>query len=278
MSTKKILEFSPSGPSIFCQFLQHLAKQQGWDLQYECQTEFSLESLQNCDMAKVDMSFSEEILNQMHVQPTLVRTVRCLDSLIFEDGKWYPRLLLHEALRKVLVDSARDLDIRVPGFVIGESEVARTVASVFAEVGFGEIYVVGQSAEKLAIQMDILRRGHFGIQFRELLEDELTIQSLSSSIIVNTVDLTNDKTLLSDLSYFNFMKRDGYALDLNLLPYQNPLLEEAQRADLRVLHPYIVAASLTELWIQKLQIETPLKVEELRESWKSFLKEISPSV
>ncbi|HEX7676144.1 MAG TPA: hypothetical protein VF412_18350 [Bdellovibrio sp.] len=278
MSTKKILEFSSSGPSIFCQFLQHLAKQHGWDLQYECHSDFSLELLQNFDIAKVDMSFSEEILTLMHVQPTLVRTVRCLDSLIFEDGKWYPRLLLHEALRRVLVDNARDLDIRVPAFVIGESEVARTVASVFAEVGFGEIYVVGQSAEKLSAQMEILKRGHFGIQFHQLLEDELTIQSLSSSIIVNTVDLTNDKTLLNDLSYFNFMKRDGYALDLNLLPFQNPLLEEAERADLRVLHPYIVSAFLTELWLEKLQMGTSLKVEELRESWKSFLKEISPSV
>jgi len=155
---------------------------------------------------------------------------------------------------------------------------ARAVCAVLAELGFGEIYVVGQEAEQLEIQIELLRKSHFGIKFKPLMFHELTIQSLSASIIINTVDLSQDKELLSDLSYFNFMKRDGYALDLNLLPYPNPLLEEAERAELRVLHPSLVAATWTHLWIEKLQIETSLKVEELHESWKNFLRENSPSV
>ncbi|QDK37351.1 hypothetical protein [Bdellovibrio sp. NC01] len=278
MSTKKILEFNPEGQGIFCRYLENLAKQQGWDFTFETHPEFKMELLDQADMAKVELTLSDAVLPQLHLLSTAVRTIRCVDAFAPEDGKWLPRLYTYEAIRKVLVDCARDLDVRLPAFVVGHTELARVVASVFAELGFSEIYVVGEDAEQLAVQMDILRRAHFGIKFRDLLSEELTIQSLSAAIIVNTVDLSQNKELLNDLSYFNFMKVNGYALDLNLLPYHNSLLEEAERADLRVLHPALVAASLTEIWLQRLQVGASLKVEELRESWKKFLQEISPSV
>ncbi|MDG0817526.1 Rossmann-fold NAD(P)-binding domain-containing protein [Bdellovibrio svalbardensis] len=276
MSARKILEFNPAGPGLFCRHLEFLAKEQGWDLQFENHTEYSAEILETAEMAKVDFELSAMILPQLHIQPTLVRTVRSMDCFVKEDGKWYPRLYFYEALRKVLVDCARDLDIRVPAFVVGDTERARVVASVFAQIGFSEIYVVGEDKSRLAEQMEVLRRNHLGIKFHELLADELTIQSVSGSIIVNTLDVSQNKSLLSDLSYFNFLKRDGYVMDLNLMPYHNPLLEEAERAELRVLHPHLVAASLTHLWLEKLQLGASLKVEDLRESWKSFLKQISP--
>lgn len=278
MSARKILEFNPAGPGLFCRHLEFLAKEQGWDLQFETQPEYKIELLDDAEMVSVDFSLSATILSQLHIQPTLVRTVRSMDSFVKEDGKWYPRLYFYEALRKVLVDCARDLDIRVPAFVVGDTELSRIVASVLAQVGFSEIYVVGEDAARLNEQMKILRRNHLGIKFHELRADELTIQTVSGSIIVNTLDVSANKALLSDLSYFNFLKTDGYALDLNLMPYHNPLLEEAERADLRVLHPYLVFASLTQLWLEKLQLGTSLKVEDLRESWKTFLKQISPSV
>lgn len=278
MSTKKILEFNPEGQSLFCQFLAHLAKEQGWDFQFETHPEYNADLLDSADMVRVDMSLSDGILEKTNVQPTLVRTVRCVDSFVKEDGKWYPRLLFYEALRKVLVDSARDMDIRAPAFVIGDTEKARVVTSVLAQMGFGEIYVVGQDPISLSVQMQLLKRSHLGIHFQGMMADQLTILSVSAAIVINTVDISKDRELLSDLSYFNFMKRDGYALDLNLLPFVNPLLEEAERAELRVLHPSLVAAQLTLLWLEKLVPESRLKVEDLRESWKTFLKQISPSV
>ncbi len=278
MSTRKILEFNPNGPGLFCRHLEFLSKEQGWDLQFETHAQYSAELLESAAMAKVDFALSSTILNQLHIQPTLVRTVRSMDCFVKEDNRWYPRLFMYEALRKVLVDCARDLDIRIPAFVVGDSELARVVASVFAQIGFSEIYVVGEDESKLKEQMEILRRNHLGIKFHELMADELTIQAVSGSIIVNTLDVSQNKALLNDLSYFNFLKRDGYALDLNLIPYHNPLLEEAERAELRVLHPYLVSASLTQMWLEKLQLGASLKVEDLRESWKIFLKQISPSV
>ncbi|HWU43802.1 MAG TPA: hypothetical protein VN132_10200, partial [Bdellovibrio sp.] len=133
MNARKILEFSPNGPSLFFRFLEHLAKEQGWDFQFEQQTEFHTQLLDEASMANVDMNLSGTILPQLHVLPTLVRTVQCLDAFVQEDGHWYPRLIFFDALRAVLVDRARDLDIRLPAFVVGHLDQARAVCAVLAE-------------------------------------------------------------------------------------------------------------------------------------------------
>ena len=278
MSAKRILDIRREGPSLFCQHLKFLAGKQGWEWTIEHHSEYAAELLQNADMVKIEMSMSADVISQTHIQPALVRSTQCLDSMVFEDGKWYPRILFHEALAEILVSSARDLDIRLPAFIIGVGPESRVVAAVFSQVGFGEIYLVGEDKALLHDEVQHLRRSHFGINFVELPVEELTIQSVSASIIINTVDLSQDKVLLEDLSYFNFMKTNGYAMDLNLLPEHNLLLEEAARADLKILQPSSLAAEITYIWLQKLLGSSPLKVEELRESWKSFLKENSSSV
>ncbi|AFY01193.1 hypothetical protein [Bdellovibrio bacteriovorus] len=264
-------------PGQFMRFMQALAGEKGWDWQFETVTEFSREVFQGAAAVKVASALSAEILPQMKVLPTQVRAVQVLDTFFPEDGSWYPRVLLHEALRMVLVAEARDLDIRAPAFVIGHSEEARVVASVLALMGISDIYLVGESAG-LEEHQQALMRSHLGIHFHILPIDELTMQAVSAGIVVNTVDLSGQQALLTDLSYFNYMKGTGYALDLNLLSLQNLLLEEAEKAELRVLHPVLVAEALTRLWLERLRPEHNLSHEDIRESWTRFLKQNSSSV
>lgn len=273
-----IREIRPEGtPGQFIRFMQSLAAAKGWDWQFETVSEFSADVFKGATAVQVAPSLSAEILPQMKVLPTQVRAVHVLDSFFSEDGSWYPRVLLHEALRMVLVAEARDLDIRAPAFVIGHSEEARVVASVLALMGISDVYLVGE-AEGLEEHQQSLMKSHLGIRFHILPIDELTMQAVSAGIVVNTVDLSGQQALLTDLSYFNYMKGTGYALDLNLVPLQNLLLEEAEKAELRVLHPALVAEALTRLWLERLLPDHNLSNEEIRESWTRFLKENSSSV
>lgn len=271
MSTLKIVEFRPEGMSPFIQFLQYLAKKKSWDWQFETLPEFSMEALNGAHAAKVFPRLSADILPQLKVLPSQVRSIETLDSFFNENGTWYPRLLLHEALKDVLISEARDLDIRAPAFVVGDNNEARVAAAVLAEMGVSDIYLVG-AAETLQPQKEILARAQIGIRFHILIPDDLTLQAVSAGIIVNTVDLSQQKSLLTDLSYFNFMKHKGYALDLNLIPSQNLLLEEAEKAELRVLSPVLVATVLSQMWLQRLNV-TGVALTELRDEWNHFLKE-----
>nr|WP_295905135.1 hypothetical protein [uncultured Bdellovibrio sp.] len=274
MSTHKIVEFRPEGMGHFVRYLKFLSEKKGWGWEFEVHPEFSRDLMQGAMAVKVAPSLSPNILPQLQVLPTLVRTLECTDSFFAENGTWYPRLLLHEALRLVFVEASNDLDIRAPAFVIGDNEEARTASSALAEMGIADIYMVG-SGRKMQRQKDILSRSQLGIRFHVLPAEELTLQAVSAGIVVNTVDLSSQKSLLTDLSYFNFMSPAGYALDLNILPEHNLLLEEAVKADLRVLHPILVASVYTKLWLDRLEVGSELSHEEITESWREFLKQNS---
>lgn len=272
MNKTKLVEFHPSGSSLFARFLNWLSLQNNWGWELELHSDFSWIPMDEVLAIHVDPSLAGQVLPQVKILPTLIRSLETLDSFFYEDGGWYPRLIGWEALRQVLISEARDLDIRCPAFVVGDGDEVRVVASVLGELGVTDIFLVGDVG-LLKVQKNILSRSHIGIQFHMLNSEELTLQAVSAGILVNTVDLTEKKTLLTDLSYFNFMKKGGYILDLNLLPAHNLLLEEAERAELKSLSPILLAATQTRLWLERLKPGHSFSKEELISCWTQFLQE-----
>lgn len=271
MKILKIAEVRSQGFSPFIQFLKFLTEQKGWGWEFELCPEYSMDLLERVDAVSVDPLLSSLILPQISVASALVKSVGCLDSFFKEGRTWYPRLLIHEAIRLVLVEQARDLDTRSPAFVIGDGELSRIVSSVLVEMGIRDLYLVGDLGF-LEHQKEILMRSHFGSRFHLLPPEELTLQSVSSGILVNTVDLSEQKNLLTDLSYFNYMKSSGFVLDLNVFPVENNLLEEAEREDLRVLSPVLCLRQLVPLWMKQLEVPLQISDDEVCELWEQFLK------
>ncbi len=68
------------------------------------------------------------------------------------------------------------------------------------------------------------------------------------------------------------MKRSGYVLDLSVVPTKNLFLEEATRAELRVLSPVLLAVTETRLWLDRLRVKD-ISNEEIHSMWTEFLKE-----
>ncbi len=273
MNPIKFLEFNPQGPGLFVRHFESLSKEQGWDIQFETYSEFNSDLLKDADIAKIDMSLSVLALRELKLQPTLVRTLQSTDFLIKEEGLWYPRVFLYEALRKVLVEYARGLDNRDSAFVVGTSEEAMVSGAVLAHMGFRKIYFTGHDIAELKLKTELLKKNFFGIEFSILDAGYLTAQTIGANIVINTINIAEDKELLRDMSYFNYMKRRGFVVDLNLIPYHNPLLEEAQRAELRVVYPIPIAAEETYYCLQQLDLLGQLKVEDLCQSWERFLME-----
>lgn len=275
MSTVKVVEVRPEGVSPFIKYLKFLSEKKGWGWNIETVPDFSKDLFNQATALKIAPALADSVLPQITVTPTLVRNVECLDSFFKEGAAWYPRLLIHEALRLVLISEARDLDILAPAFVVGDNNDARVAAAVLAEMGISEVYLIG-NPDKLQNHQRILSRSQVGVKFNIMAAEDLTLQAVNVGIVINTENLTEQKALLVDLSYFNFMKRLGYVLDANLLPVQNLLLEEAEKADLRVLSPVLVAKVYTRLWLERmLPEEQQLSRQEIDDSWTEFLKTMS---
>ncbi|MGZ3772651.1 MAG: hypothetical protein ACXVCY_14785 [Pseudobdellovibrionaceae bacterium] len=273
MNTRKIVEIRPEGTGIFINYLKFLSKEREWEWIFENHPGLEEDILKNASAVKIDTSLSSQIISQLKVLSSRVRDLGVLDSLFQENGVWYPRLLLYDALRLVLVNEASDLDVRAPAFVVGSTEEARVAVATLADIGISDFYMVGDT-ERLNHEKEVLLRSLFGIRIQILPPEDLTIQALSAGVMINTMDLTNQKSLLMDLSYFNYMKQNGYVLDLNISGKHQLLLEEAEKADLKAVTPRTVAEVYTQLWFERLNI----KFDAIAESWSRFLKEISSSV
>ncbi|MBO9666377.1 MAG: hypothetical protein J7501_06145 [Bdellovibrio sp.] len=277
MSIQKIHEINAEAPSTVFRFLEKLAKEKG-SLECVSHTEYSPEILKDADLVLFSFAQSNELLPLLSVLPSLVRSLGCFDAYAPDDGKWYPRAFLYEAIRKVLIENARDLDTRAPAFVVGSGEEARVAAAVCANLGLQEIYLIGEDTVALQEEAKILTRNFLGIQFKILPIEELTIQAISASLVINTCDLRPQEALLNDLSYFNFMKTGGYALDAYLGVLHSDLLEEAERAELKVLYPAQVLKALVEVILERIHIQNLVSNTELAEMIQAFTKENSSSV
>ncbi|WP_413587229.1 hypothetical protein [Bdellovibrio sp. HCB274] len=108
--------------------------------------------------------------------------------------------------------------------------------------------------------------------------EELTIQAISASLIINTVQLRPDSELLTDLSYFNFMTNGGYAFDCHLGNLQSELMEEAKQAELKTLFPKNMLRALVETVFEKLKQSELVTPAELSDWIDQFQTENSSSV
>lgn len=273
MNKLKIVEVNPGENGFLGKFGRYLSQKLNFDVEFSKVAEFSPELFKEARALLIEMSLSEQVLAQSSVLSTQVRNTGVLDSYFLEkEGGWMPRLIYFDMLRDVLVEKARDLDIRCPSFVVGDGERARVVASVLASLGYSEIYMVSEEEECLLKAVREVSRSYFGIKIKPLLASELTMQALRASILVNTVDMTDNKALLNDLSYFNFMKQGGWVLDLNIQSAMNyTLLAEAERADLNIISTSDVAAVYALLFLKQFDLPLPSR-EEIRAFWEEFLK------
>ena len=273
MSENKIFDVHARGLSPLGQFFSYLEKnrQVAWHIEHV--EEFSQELFQSASAINIDPGMSSTILPQMSLLPSQVRNAGALDSFFKDDGKWIPRLLLFEAVRQVLVEKAKDMDIRSPAFVIGDDACAMTMMAVLIHMGFSEIYVVSEDEEALQSVTSAVSRNYIGVKINPLPATELTMQALSASVVINTVNLKEKVTLLNDLSYFNFMKTAGLILDLQWSQGVSPLLDEAEKADLRVIQTSRLVGLWTKLWFERMNVATSMKVEDVESHWNEFLKQ-----
>ncbi len=221
--------------------------------------------------ALLDLVESEKLIGQMTTLPTETRLLSCADCLFYEDGAWWPRLNLKDAMRELIVKKAKTLDINESAFVIGEGPMLRLLASLVVSFGYSKIYLVGLSIEDVHEQRDRLKKNFVGIDWRPLEASQLTMQTVGATILVNSMSLADNQNLMNDLAYFNFMKNQGLVVDLNVFPLESPLVEEATRANLRGLSGFQVRAQQDYAFMRRLGLAKLIPFEDFSAKWFSYL-------
>jgi len=228
-------------------------------------------------MLKIPTEESPVVLEHFPQLPTAVRWLETADSLILENGQWWPRLYSYETLRNLVITRFRDLDISLDAYVIGANHMGRVAAAVTALLGFSRIHLVDEDMNKLAKEAEVLRRYLFGVKIETIPAQALTVQERPGSLMLNTLKLQDDSAVLGDLSYFNFMKTGGVVVDFSECTMHNRLLEEAQRADLKTLSGLEVQAHLDASILMKLFPGEYITYEDYFESFSDNLQGLKNS-
>ena len=281
MLKAKILEFGDE-LSLPCKHMNLYFQNRRWDV--EC---LALKGRSASDMntwlpymeegalaVRFKTEESQEIIAQFPHLPTDVRWLETADVLMREADGWWPRLLVYETLRKLVIQRFSSLNIGLQCYVIGATRLGRAAVAAMASLGFSNISIIDEDEVLLAREVKNLSRYLLGINIQAVPAGTLTIQTKSGSLMVNTLRLQDESVVLKDLSYFNFMSQGGVVVDISECCHRNLLLEEAERADLQVLTGLEVQAQVDVNLLTKLFPDLYVTFDDYFESFSDHLESI----
>lgn len=219
-------------------------------VEFEYNEKFDLHSLGLEDSGYIEIEDSRNLLPSFQVLSTSVRLTGVFDFVINELGKNIPRLIFAEALKTTLVKKAKALDISHPALIVGDDGRVRAVIATMSSLGFKEIYLVGPE-DVLQEHVEFVQRNFMGMSFKIVQSSELTSAQIAASLIVNLQSISEESSLHTDLAYFNYLKSDGWVVDLSGFEKNSYLYDEALRADL----PAISGDEFCEYYAQSINRE-----------------------
>ena len=149
-------------------------------------------------------------------------------------------------------------------------------AAVAIQMGFRRIVMITSQSEEALANVQKFSRLYFDLKFQILGETELTSQPSNGSLLLNTLTPEEGGTIFDDLTYLNFLKKEGLVVDLPLSLQSNPLLEEADHVGVRYLAGQEIWGMRDWLFLSSLlagEMPSPWSGHESNylEEWKKFL-------
>lgn len=184
-------------------------------------------------LVRCDLGFGSNALSQLEAAPEAVSFNKTFDSITIENRHLLPRLRYFDLLRKKIVTHFGNINIQESAGVICDSSAREGLISVLVSLGFKTILLfVRDGSEDWALQ---LGKYFIGVKIKMIFFSNLTQNQDTTSLIINALDLEANASLMSDLSYFNFMSPNGIIVDLASKNPIHPLLFEAEKAGLRTM-------------------------------------------
>lgn len=227
------------------------------------------------DAIRLMPDLCSEFLPKCPVQPLAVSRYQTADVFFRRQGVWEPELLAEESVRRVIMRQAHHLDLRESAYVAGVGAFLRVVGGVALGLGFRRVYLVGEDENDLREQAVSLARLYVGSTIEPLPAHLLTVQTVGGSLLVNTLNLATRPELGADLAYFNFMRRGGLVMDLHGGASEQLVLEEALRADLRIVPPHEFSGQSEYILASRLGLGDLASERDFLNSWFEWLRKMA---
>lgn len=189
--------------------------------------------------------------HQFHRHQSLVGVLGAAD-VIFKDeaGIWWPRSVTYEAFNRILAEKGEEMGLDSSVMVVGAGAEARVAIAALSRAGFSHFNITSDNKEEADKMIASLKRKFFDSQFDFIDPESLILLPGSSGLVVNTLAWNPGNQLLCDLSYFNFLKRDGHVWDMTLLPPMTQFIKDASDVGIGVVRGYHIASWSDWFWVK----------------------------
>jgi shikimate 5-dehydrogenase len=176
--------------------------------------------------------------------------LKAADSIIKWNNTWVLRSAAYEGFTKVCARVGNLFDLDSSVLVVGAGAAARLAISVLYRSGFKTFGISDQTTSKVEKMAAELKRLYFGAEFRPIPKDDLILLPGMFGVLVNTTPLVEGNEILDELSYFNFFKRNGVAIDFTIKPVDTPLLLEAVDVGATVVKGFEISTYTDIVWAE----------------------------
>ncbi len=203
------------------------------------------------DQIRLGSPFGREAVPSLSRQTSESSILRSADCLVAENKQlWWPRSASLHGIKTLLNELGQALDLSGSVLIVGNGALARATAVAMVQLGFKNFQVTGRSKSRVEDMLSQLRQTFFGVHYAYVAPESLVRLPGDSSILVNTTPIVADNELLPELSYLNFLRREGWVWDLALNREETALLKEAGDLNLNRVSGYQLAAFSDAEWVR----------------------------
>lgn len=202
------------------------------------------------DQIRVGGALAEPAATLTDRLPSALLTLRSADALVYLDGEWWPRNFLIEGLQRSIASDLAHLDFLGGVFILGATAEARAVVAALSRVGFTRFNISESDATRGQEFVEQMRKTYFQTQCQFVPRHMITQLPGVHSVGVSTIREVEDDGLLTELSYFNFLRSGGIWLDLPFVPLSSSLENEARNVGALVEPSYRVWARADQFWLE----------------------------
>ena len=187
--------------------------------------------------------------------PAEVAILGLADMVLIDEQGGAPKAVgcFGDAMVASLAGQHASIDRSGSGLVVGATDDARSFISGLSRIGLRRILIVDSDdakAESLAVAM---RRRELSVEIEPLSRSYLTQLASEAAIAVNFADV-DERDLIEDVSYLNFLLPGGAWLDWTGATRDIGLAEEIQNAGAVVLDVEHLKLKLEQICIAEAQV------------------------
>lgn len=234
------------------------------------------EVLRQFDQIRIDSPFGLQAIRQFKRTSMAMNSLQSVDCIIKREGDWWPECCLFTAFNHLLSTHGHKLDVAGEVIVVGAGSAARAAIAAILRAGFRFIRIANKYDDEGLTLIEELKRRFLSCRFEYVPQDRLVLLPGTSCLLVNTTPLVPSNDLLNELTYLNFLKRNGMIWDLVISPVGTPLIKEGEQINVQCVSGAEIAALTDHIWLGRVGIQS-ISVEDLKNKYHAAFKEVQKS-